>query len=214
MMKQAVSAVEWGINQAQELGCRALAVLSGPVSEDRDAARERLAGSLKQLCAYAESRHGGDLSITLETFDQVPFGKNCLVGPTEEAVAISAAVRQEFPGFGLMLDLSHLPLLGESAERAISTAGDHLVHVHIGNCAMDSPEHPAYGDNHPRFGVPGTRNDVPELTEFLRVLLDTGYLSRERRGVVSFEVKPLPGEKPGTILAGCKRALLEAWRRL
>ena len=148
----------------------------------------------------------------LETFDQVSYGKNCLIGPTADAVEVSEAVRAEYPDFGFMLDLSHLPLIGESSEAAIKTAGDHLVHVHIGNCAMDDPEHPAYGDNHPRFGAPGTRNDVPELADFIRILLDTGYLTRERTPVVSFEVKPMREESSAAVVAGCKRALMEAWR--
>jgi len=186
-------------------------VLSGPVTEDRAAAKERLIDSLKQLCAYAMQK---DIKIALETFDQVSYGKNCLMGPTAEAVPLSEEVRKEFPEFGLLLDLSHLPLLEESAEHALTTARDHLVHVHIGNCAMDDPDHPAFGDNHPRFGAPGTRNDVPELVEFLKVLMDIGYLSVGNRRVVSFEVKPLPGEHVAAVIAGSKRTLLEAWRRL
>ena len=208
---RAVKAVEWGVNQAVELRCGAVAVLSGPVSEDRKAAQGRLVESLKRLCGFAEPK---GIRIVLETFDQLSFGKNCLVGPTAEAVALSTEIRDEFPEFGLMLDLSHLPLLDESAAHAITTAADHLVHVHIGNCAMDDPEHPAYGDNHPRFGTPGTRNDVAELAEFLKVLLDAGYLSAEHRKVVSFEVKPLPGEEAEAVIAGSKRTLGEAWRRV
>ena len=79
--------------------------------------------------------------------------------------------------------------------------------------AMD-PEHPAYGDNHPRFGAPGTRNDVPELAEFLRVLLNAGYLSKDVRRVISFEVKPMPGETAEFIIEDSKRALLEAWEQI
>jgi sugar phosphate isomerase/epimerase len=208
---KAIAAVMAGIDQAAELGCKGVAVLSGPVTEDRDDAKARLVDSLKQLCAYAASK---GIRMALETFDQVPFGKNCLVGPTEEAAEVCAEVREEFPDFGLLLDLSHLPLLGETAEHAINTAGAYLTHVHIGNCAMDDPNHPAYGDNHPRFGAPGTRNDVAELADFLQVLADVGYLSATDRRIVSFEVKPMPGEDPESVIAGSKRTLLEAWRRV
>ncbi|MBI4560179.1 MAG: sugar phosphate isomerase/epimerase [Candidatus Hydrogenedentes bacterium] len=207
--RQAVTAVKEGIDQAAELGCKAVAVLSGKVTADKEAAMQRLVDSLLQLCDYA---HQQDLKLVLETFDQVPYGKNCLIGPTSDAVRVSEQVRRKYPDFGLMLDLSHLPLIGESAADAIGAAGDHLAHVHIGNCAMDDPKHPAYGDNHPRFGAPGTRNDVPELTEFLRVLLNTGYLSTKERNVVSFEVKPMTGESAEAVIAGSKRTLLEAWR--
>jgi sugar phosphate isomerase/epimerase len=209
--KKAVDAVKAGIDQAAELGCTAVAVLSGKVSDDQDKAKVRLVDSLKQLCAYGQPK---GIAIVLETFDQVPFGKNCLIGPTADAVEVSKAVRKEFPDFGFMLDLSHLPLLGESSRHALTAAGDHLVHVHIGNCAMDDPAHPAYGDNHPRFGAPGTRNDVHELAEYLTVLIDLGYLKHGHRRIVSFEVKPMAGEDPEAVIAGSKRTLLEAWRRI
>jgi sugar phosphate isomerase/epimerase len=207
--KQAVDAVLAGVEQAAELDCKGVAVLSGPVSEDTSAARAHLVDSLITL-----GRACGDqgMPLVLETFDQLDFGKNCLIGPNCDAVTVSKAVRAEVPTFGIMLDLSHLPLQGETSEDGLRTAGDHLVHVHIGNCAMDDPSHPAYGDNHPRFGAPGTRNDVDELAEFLRVLLDMGYLNKDERKVISFEVKPMPSETSEAVIAGSKRTLQEAWR--
>ncbi len=206
---RAVKAVQWGIEQARELSCDSVTVLSGPVTEDRKEAKERLVDSLKRLCAYGSPR---GIQIRLETFDQVAYGKNGLIGPTEDAVEVSEEVRKEYSDFGIVVDLSHLPLMDETAKKALDVARDHLVHVHIGNCAMDNPQHPAYGDNHPRFGASGTRNDVPELAEFLRHLLDMGYTSAEHRRPVCFEVKPMPGERPESVIAGSKRALLAAWR--
>ena len=209
--RKAIEAVEAGIDEAEQMGIRNVGVLSGRPDGDKGAAMDRRIDSLKELSAYAGAR---GCRVVLETFDQVPFGKNCLIGPTRDAVQVSEAVRAEHPDFGLMLDLSHLPLIGESSEEAIGIAGDHMVHVHMGNCAMDDPEHPAYGDNHPRFGAPGTRNDVPELAEFLRVLLDTGYLTRDERKAISFEVKPMAGETSEEIIEASKETLLEAWQRL
>ncbi len=209
--QKAVDAVKAGIDQAHELGCKGVVVLSGKVSTDKDAALHRLVGSLKVLAGCAKSK---GLPLVLETFDQVPFGKNCLIGPNADAVAVSKEVRKEFPDFGIMLDLSHLPLQYETSADAIELAGDHLVHAHIGNCAMDDPKHPAYGDNHPRFCAPGTRNNVKELTEYLRALLDNGYLSATNRRILSFEVKPMAGEDADAIIAGSKRTLDEAWRVL
>jgi len=209
--QKAIDAVKGGIDEAASMGIGAVGLLSGKVSEDYDAAKARLVDSLDKLCTYGKAKNA---TIVLETFDQVPYGKNCLIGPTQDAVEVSAHVRNFHSDFGLMLDLSHLPLIGEASEAALNLAREHLVHVHIGNCAMDDPTHPAYGDNHPRFGAPGTRNDVPELAEFLKVLLDMGYLNREARKIVSFEVKPMAGESPEAVIAGSKRALLEAWRRI
>jgi sugar phosphate isomerase/epimerase len=208
---KAISAVRNGIDQAHEMNCRGVAVLSGKVTADREAAQGRLVKSLKQLAVYAR-RNG--MPLVLETFDQVPFGKNCLIGSTADAVAISKEVRREFPDFGILLDLSHLPLQHEASAHAVETAGSHLVHAHIGNCAMDDPNHTAYGDNHPRFGAPGTRNDVKELVGYLRALLEIGYLSTLDRRVLSFEVKPMPGEDVEAVIAGSKRTLDQAWRQV
>ena len=206
---KAVEAVKGAIDQAAELGCQGVAVLSGKVSEDVSDAIVRLVDSLNHVCAYGESK---GIRLVLESFDQVPYGKNCLIGPTADAVTVSHAVRNEYPDFGIMLDLSHLPLQGETPNRAIKTAGHHLVHAHMGNCAMDDPGHDAYGDNHPRFGAPGTRNDVPQLADYLKVLLHERYLSKEHRRILSFEVKPMAGESSEEIIEESKRKLEEAWK--
>jgi sugar phosphate isomerase/epimerase len=150
------------------------------------------------------------MPIILETFDQVSFGKNCLIGPTRQAVRIAEAVGKDHSNFGLMIDLSHLPLLGESAQEALGLAKDHLLHVHIGNCVMKDSSHPAYGDSHPRFGCEGGENDVSELAEFLKVLREIGYLGRDDR-FVSFEVMPMKGEFSELVIAGAKRTLQQAW---
>ncbi|MFP4057284.1 MAG: sugar phosphate isomerase/epimerase family protein [Candidatus Brocadiia bacterium] len=208
---EAVEAVKEGIDQAYSLDAVACAVLSGPDPgpADREQATDLLVDSLKWLCDYSAQK--GPMPIVLETFDRLHFGKNCLIGPSAEAAEVARRVRQDFPSFGLMLDLSHLPLLGESAEQAIDATREFLVHAHIGNCVMHDSEHEAFGDNHPRFGVPGGENDVPQLTAFLRKLLHSGYLDPVRRPIVSFEVKPLLGESVEALIAGSKRTLAEAW---
>ena len=144
------------------------------------------------------------MNIVLETFDRVPFGKNCLVGPNALAVEVSSRVRREYPNFGLMLDLSHFPLQGETSEYALRIARDHLVHAHIGNCVMRNPNHPAYGDNHPRFGCEDGENDIPEAVEFLSELLDIGFLDPEKRPILSFEVSPMEGESAEIVIANAK----------
>ena len=209
--QKAIDAVKVGIDQAADMGCRGVAVLSGTVSEDRAAAKARLIESLKQLCAYGEPK---DISIVLETFDQVPYGKNCLIGPTRDAVDVSEKVREDCPEFGIMLDLSHLPLQGENPVDAIRCAGEHLMHAHMGNCAMDDPTHLAYGDNHPSFGAPGTRNGANELMVYVEALLESGYLRPGGRNVLSFEVKPMPGETSEFVLDNCKQTLQQAWEKI
>ena len=207
---KAVDMVKGGVDQAEDLGAPGLALLSGPDpgADNRPAATDALVKSLNELCTYAGDK---GMSIVLETFDRLPFGKNCLVGPNALAVDVSARVRSEHPNFGLMLDLSHFPLQGETSAYALGLARDHMVHAHIGNCVMSNPDHPAYGDNHPRFGCEDGENDVAEAAEFLRELLNIGYLDPDKRPILSFEVSPMEGESPEIIIANAKRVLDEAW---
>lgn len=208
---RAVQVVKKAVDEAYMLGAEALAVLSGPdPAERREEAISLLVQSLTQICAHAKSK--GTLRITLETFDQ-KVDKRCLIGPHADAVKVSAEVRKTYPDFGLMLDLSHLPLQGESSREALQVAKEHVTHIHIGNCVMKEG-HPAYGDQHPRFGLPGGQNDVPEVVEFLRELFHIGYLGQGKRPIVAFEVKPLSGESSETVIAGAKRTLMEAWSQV
>ncbi|HEY8475677.1 MAG TPA: sugar phosphate isomerase/epimerase family protein [Chloroflexota bacterium] len=206
--KAAVNAVKGAIDEAAEIGARRVGILSGRnvPAEERPAAMERLADSLTQLCAYGRER---GVSVVLETFDH-DIDKKALVGPTPEAVALAQQIRREYPDFGLMLDLSHLPLQGESTWDALRTAQPVLVHAHIGNCVVRDPQHPLYGDKHPPFGVPGGENDVDEVAEFLRALLEIGYLKDGAPGAVGFEVVP-HGQDPIATIQGSKRVLQRAW---
>ena len=104
--RAAIDAIKGAIDQASTMGIAGVGVLSGRPGDEKPAAIGRLVDSLNELCAYAAAR---GCRIVLETFDQVSFGKNCLIGPTRDAVEVSEAVRANHPDFGLLLDLSHLP---------------------------------------------------------------------------------------------------------
>lgn len=209
----AVSRVKTAIDEAYSLGASRLAVLSGPapVPEKREQAKVSLVDSLVQICGYARGK--GNLGITLEVFDP-DTDKKCLIGSTGDAVQVAREVRKVHPSFGLMIDLSHLPMQRESSEESLKMARDYLVHAHIGNCVIRDKSHPAYGDKHPSFGIAGGENDVPELVLFLKALLDIEYIGAGKRNIVAFEVKPVSSETPETVIANAKRTLIEAWARL
>ena len=211
--QKAVDEVKVGVDEAYEIGAKGLAFLSGtdPGGQEREQALKLLVSSAKQICDYAKSR--GDLGIVLEVFDR-EIDKKCLIGPAEDARMVAEEVRKKFDNFGLMVDLSHLPLLGETPAQAIIPVKDYLVHAHMGNCILKDKEHPGYGDQHPRFGIKGGENDVKELTEYLKVLLDIGFLNPENPPIVSFEVKPLAGESSEVVIANAKRVLREAWAKI
>jgi sugar phosphate isomerase/epimerase len=214
MRQRAVAEIKSAVDEASELGIRDVALLSGsdvPAAE-RPAAMNRLEKSLVELCRYAAD-HG--CNIVLEVFDR-DIDKKALIGPANTALEIAVRVKRSCKNFGLMVDLSHIPLLGESPAQALLPVREHIAHIHIGNACFKDRNDPAWGDQHPRFGYPGGANDVPEIIEFLRVLFQIGYLKADgsARGNVSFEIKPLPGEDSAVMIAAAKRKLGEAWARL
>ena len=198
--------------QAKELGARKLGILSGPDPgrEKREAAKEALIRSLLDLGRRCESE---GIQLALETFD-FDIDKRALVGPNGEAAEIARIVRRDVPSFGLMLDLSHLPLQYETPQDALTATADVLVHAHCGNAIMRDKSHPLYGDQHPRFGHPHGENGVDELREYLRVLLEIGYLQKGTLRTLAFEVKPAPGETSQAVIANAKRTLVQAWAAL
>lgn len=209
--QKAVDQMKANIDEAADLGARRVAFLTGkdPGDADRRAAFDLLVESTKEICRYGADK---GIALTCETFDRT-IDKKCLIGPSEIALEYAQAVRQDYPDFGLMYDLSHMPLLFEKAEPALTLLKDVLVHIHVGNCVID-PDTPGYGDLHPRFGWPGGSNDVPELVDFVKVLFKIGYLAegKAERPWVGFEVKPQnEKEKSEQIIAGTKRTWQQAW---
>ncbi len=211
--KKAIEQIKSSIDEAYEIGACGLGFLSGkdPGQENREEGLQLLFESVLEICDYAAEK--GGLPIALETFDQLDCGKNTILGPTEVAVDFAEAVQLYYPNFGLMLDLSHMPMLNETPWKMLYAAKDVLAHVHIGNCVIRDPEHPAYGDEHPRFGVDGGENGVIELAEFLEALFKIGYLDGKTPKPLSFEVKPIAAynEKSELVIANAKRALNKAW---
>jgi sugar phosphate isomerase/epimerase len=209
---QAVATLREGIDEAGELGAVGFAFLSGKYEENRkEEAYRALIKSTRELCSYASSK--GNIRIVHEIFDY-DIDKKSLVGPTELAKRYAAEIRREYDNFGLMVDLSHIPLLRETAAAAILPVKDYLVHAHIGNCVVKSHDLPGYGDMHPRFGFPGGENDVDEVAEFLKVLLQIGFLNENNPPIVSFEVKPFGDEDPEIVIANAKRTLNMAWSKV
>lgn len=209
---KAVQNLKEGIDEACEMGAVGFAFLSGKYEEARkEEAYRALIRSTRELCIYAKSK--GNIRIVHEIFDY-DIDKKSLVGPVDLAKRYAEDITKEFDNFGLMVDLSHLPLLRETAEQSIYPIKDYIVHAHMGNCVVKDPAMPAYGDAHPRFGFPGGENDVDELVEYLRVLMKIGYLNEKNPPVLSFEVKPFEDEDPDIVVANAKRVLNLAWARV
>ncbi len=211
--QKALDRCKAAVDEAYELSAVGIGFLSGadPGPEKRGEATELLLDSLDQLCSYTATK--GGMRVALETFDR-EIDKKVVIGPHKEAVALSARLRKKHANFGLMVDLSHFPLQFESTREALLTSKEHIIHAHMGNCVVKDKNNPGYGDLHPRFGFPGGETDVAELTEFLRVLLEIGYLNKETPRILSFEVKPMTDETSELVIANAKRTFLQAWERI
>lgn len=210
---KAVNKVKECLDEADYLGAKSLAVLSGknPEKEFQEEAKAALVQSLKELCGYGAKK---GIRIILEAFDY-DIDKCCLVGPSGVTAEIAQKIKEEYPDFGIIYDLSHVPLLREDPKQALKLLKNHLVHIHIGNCLIKDKSHPAYGDNHPPFCIPEGENCVEELRYFLEALFEIGYLAKgKERSTISFEVKPLADQDPDQIITSSKKVLEEAWKKL
>ncbi len=207
--KKAVATLKEGIDEAYELGAVGLGFLSGKYDPGRqEEAYQALIKSTNEICEYAEKK--GDLKIAHEVFD-FDIDKKSLVGPVSLARRYAEEMRRNHDNFGLMVDLSHMPILRETPRESLLPVKDYIIHAHMGNAVVKEPGLPAYGDAHPRFGFPNGANDVNELVEYLRVLKEIGYLRAGNPNIVSFEVKPFGDEVPEVVVANAKRVLNRAW---
>ena len=198
------------VDQAIELGAESVAMLSGPDPGDkkRSGSLQRTADLIAELCAYSQSRNGP--KIILEVFDR-EIDKKALVGPAETALHLCELVyARGADNFGVCVDLSHLPLLGETPEQAIFPVQDYLASAHLGNAVL-LEGHPLYGDQHPGFGNPAGANRIDQTRDFINTLKNTGFLNRKNPPMVSFEVKPSDGEKSETVIAAALRVFRRAW---
>lgn len=206
---KAVVELKKGIDEAYELKSLNYQFLSREWRIDtQEENLEALIKSTIELCNYAKIK--GSMPVCLEIFDY-DIDKCSLIGKAELAARYCSIVRKQCDNFGLMVDLSHIPLIKETIEEHVSPIKDYITHVHIGNAYMKDKNDIAYGDKHPRFGYPGSENDINEIVIFLRKLIDIGYLNKHNKSIISFEIKPQGDEDSRIVIANAKRSLVEAW---
>lgn len=199
------------IDEAEELGASGIAFLAGKWHPDtKDTAYTQLLKTTRKLCGYAATK---GMMVELEVFD-FDIAKSSLIGPAPLAAKFAADMRTTHNNFGLLIDLSHIPMTYEKPEFVVRTLRPYLTHFHIGNTVCADPAAEGYGDEHQRFGFPGGSNDTAQVLDFLRVLREEGFLNAESPYVLSFEVKPWKDEDPDLVVAGAKRVLNRAWALL
>ncbi len=207
--QKALASLKEGIDEAYEMGVEDFAFLAGRYEDEtKEESFQALLKSTRELCEYAKSK--GDMPVLCEVFDY-DIAKKSLIGPVDMVKRYAETICAEYDNFGLMVDLSHIPMLHETIEESLLPVQQYIRHAHMGNTVIKSPECPAYGDEHPRFGFPNSENDVEELAAYLRLLLKIGFLNEKKRPIVSFEIKPFGEEDPEVCLANAKRTLDLAW---
>ena len=209
--KKAEATLMEAVDEACELGANGISFLSGKWQEEtKEEAFAQLIKTTRAVCDYAKPRN---MLVELEVFD-FDIAKASLIGPAPLAARFAAQMRTAHNNFGLMIDLSHIPMTYESPEFVVRTLRPYLTHFHIGNTVCKDPDAPGYGDEHQRFGFPNSANDVPEVLVFLRVLKNEGFFNAADPYVLSFEVKPWKNEDPDAVIANAKRVLKRAWALL
>ncbi len=210
--RRAIAVVKECIDWAPGLNASRVSVLSGkePADGDRARAIDLFLDSMRQVCRYARETAG--LPVAIKIFDQT-VEKKCILGPAADCAMVARELRRDFPDFGLIHDLSHLPLCNEKPAKALPLLKEYLVEMHMGNSVSDRSS-PIYGDTHPIFGVEGGDSDVPELADYLKTLFDVGFLRPGQRQFLGFEIKPHTGVTSEMVLANAKRTFKEAWALL
>ncbi len=207
------------IDQSYEMNCKILHIVTGKYTgeEQRIEMIKMFEQSCIELCQYAkEKAKDYELTISLETGDR-HFDRRYLLGPTNEAMKLLNHVQSVHDNFGILLDQSHFPLMGEDFHKALWKTKDALTHVHMGNCYSKDREKFYFGDKHLPFGVPDSEIGVEEVAALLRTLEDTGFFKQQkptRKPLLSFEVGPYDGEDPELVIANVKRVFYEAWCKI
>jgi len=209
--KKAEATLIEAVDEAEYMGAKGIAFLSGKwATETKEQSYTQLLKTTRNLCDYAKPK---GMNIILEVFD-FDIAKASIIGPAPLAARFAADMRTSHNNFGLMVDLSHIPMTYETPEFVVRTLRPYIVHFHVGNTVCRDPKAEGYGDEHQRFGFPNGSNDTAQVLEYLRVLKNEGFFNTENPYVFSFEVKPFKDEDPDTVVANAKRVLNRAWALL
>ncbi len=140
--KSAVDELRRCVDEAIALSAKTLTLMSGPFGGDEAGELRAFIKTLDEICAYAADRSSSEpLLILVEPFDR-NVDKKALVGPSPLAGELASEMMSRHGNFGLLIDLSHLPLLGETVDEClISLPSESVRHVHIGNC-VTAPDDP------------------------------------------------------------------------
>lgn len=195
---------------ALSAGCRYFMQSTGadPGPLDREAAYNGLALYIIELSKYISSK--GSMPFLIEIMDRATHRRS-LCGPTDEVVPFLDKLRGSVPDIGVVIDLTHIPLMNESYRKVIMGFKDYIRHVHIGGCILKDKGHKWWGDMHPPIGIPGGEVDIPQLALMLELLCEAGYMKKGTKATMSLEVRAFPGMTPDETISDNISRLQKAW---
>ena len=145
--QKALASLKMGIDEAYEIGAQDFAFLAGRYeAETMEESFQALLASTRELCEYAKAK--GNMPVLCEVFDY-DIAKKSLIGPVDRVKRYAETICAEYDNFGLMVDLSHIPMIHETIEENLLPVRRFIRHAHMGNTVIRSPQCPAYGDEHP-----------------------------------------------------------------
>lgn len=112
-----------------------------------------------------------------------------------------------------MVDMGHVPLMGETIKQAMEESFPYIGHIHMGNCILADTSDPMFGDKHVAWGLEGGEYDVDDLAELLSIGLKLSYFSTDQPGSASFEMRPYPDKTPEQSLDIYFEKLAQAWQK-
>lgn len=194
------------LKRAKMCNAQKIITNSGPNDlEHREKCKDYLVEFYIELCKQA-----GSITVIIEPTDW-DTSKRKLIGSSTEAVEICQRVRDAgYGNIGSMIDMCHVPLMHETISKAVVDTGKYLEHIHLGNCVVDKAS-PYYGDKHPGLGIEGGIFGVSDIAGLFGLGLSMGYFSRQSRGSVSIEMRPLPGQSSEECFERYYDAVCQAW---
>ena len=195
--------------RAKMIGATKVITNSGPNNlENREKAFDVLGDFYVEIC-----RTVPEMLVLIEPTDW-DMSKKKLIGSSAEAVEICRRVAARgCPNMASMIDMCHIPLMHETLAQAMKNTGDHLGHIHFGNCILKDRTNPYFGDKHVPLCIAGGEYSVDDVAELFRLGLNSGYFSKEKRGSASIEMRVLNGEKPAAALDRYYDMIVDGWKK-
>lgn len=199
------------VDEAAECGAELIGIPSG--ADVGPALREDAKRYLCDSLAALQAQMAGcpDAALLIEPLDR-EVHKRQLIGPMEEAVALTQAVRAAGVPLYICWDSAHEALGGADLLRSFALAAPYMAQFHLCNAVLD-PASPLYGDYHlPVGAAPGYESagylTLQTAAELLRAAREHGG-SSGRQLSVTVEIRT-PEDGDGFATEAVVRDFLQA----